>query len=137
MDKNAKQKKAAKAKAEEEALNRILCWVAGGAVLEFLLLLLSRYWSHYTVEQIDFRVALGTAVKILAVAALCCAAGAGYWWNSARKKGQRRNCTGKFRKRNSGLSKRAKSKRKNPCRKLQRNLKQSPSSLKNRLFLQL
>lgn len=94
MDKNAKQKKAEKARAEEEALNRILCWVAGGAVLEFLLLLLSRYWSHYTVEQIDFRVALSTAVKILAVAALACAAGAGYWWNSARKSGKSANLPG-------------------------------------------
>jgi len=88
MDKNAKQKKADKAKAEEAALNRILWWAVGGVILEFLLLLLSRYWSHYTVEQIDLRVALGTAVKILAVAALACAAGAGYWWNSARKSGK-------------------------------------------------
>lgn len=94
MDKNAKQKKAAKAKAEEEALNRILCWVTGGAVLEFLLLLLNRYWSHYTVDQIDLRIALGTAVKILAVAALACAAGAGYWWNNARKNGKGINLPG-------------------------------------------
>lgn len=94
MDKNAKQKKAARAKAEEEALNRILCWVAGGSVLEFLLLLLSRYWTHYTVAQIDLRIALGTAVKILAVAALCCAAGAGYWWLSARKSGKGTNLPG-------------------------------------------
>ena len=78
MDKNAKQKKAAKARAEEEALNRILCWITGGVVLEFLLLLLSRYWTHYTVDQIDLRLALGTAVKILAVAGLCCTVGAGY-----------------------------------------------------------
>lgn len=94
MDKNAKQKKAQKAKAEEEALNRILCWVTGGAVLEFLLLLLNRYWSHYTVEQIDLRIALRTAVRILAVAGLACAAGAGYWWNSARKSSKGTNLPG-------------------------------------------
>ena len=94
MDNNAKKKRAEKAKAEEAALNRILSWVAGGSVLEFLLLLLNRWWSHYTVEQIDFRVALGTAVKILAVAALVCAAGAGYWWNNARRSGKGTNLPG-------------------------------------------
>lgn len=94
MDNNAKKKRAEKAKAEEAALNRILCWVTGGAVLEFLLLLLNRYWTYYTVSQIDFRVALGTAVKILAVAALACAAGGAYWWNSARKSGRGTNLPG-------------------------------------------
>lgn len=94
MDNNVKKKRAEKAKAEEAALNRILCWVTGGAVLEFLLLLLNRWWSHYTVEQIDFRVALGTAVKILAVAALACAAAGAYWWNSARKSGRGTNLPG-------------------------------------------
>lgn len=94
MDKMTKQTKAAKAKAEEEALNRVLCWVAGGAVLEFLLMLLNRYWSHYTAAQIDLRVALGTAVKILAVAALVCAAGALYWWQDVRKSGKSANMPG-------------------------------------------
>ncbi len=94
MDKNAKQAKAAKAKAEEAALNRILCWVAGGSVLWFLLLLLERYWSHYTAGQIEFRVALGTAVKIIAVAGLLCAAAGAYWWYSARKCGKGTNLPG-------------------------------------------
>jgi hypothetical protein len=80
MDKNGRQTKSAKAKAEEETLNRILCWVVGGAVLEFLLLLLNRYWTHYTVAQIDFRLALGTAVKILAVVALVGVVAAAFWW---------------------------------------------------------
>lgn len=88
MDKDMKQTKAAKAKAEEAALNRILCWITGGAVLEFLLLLLSRYWNHYTTDQIELRVALGTAVKILAVAALICAGAAAFWWNGAKKAGK-------------------------------------------------
>ncbi|MCI9264120.1 MAG: hypothetical protein HFF06_06055 [Oscillospiraceae bacterium] len=94
MDNNTKKKRAEKAKAEEAALNRILCWVTGGAVLEFLLLLLSRWWTYYTVDQIDFRVALGTAVKILAVAALACAAGGAYWWNNARRSGKGTNLPG-------------------------------------------
>lgn len=94
MDKNAKQKKAARVRAEEEALNRILCWVAGGAVLEFLLLLLTRYWIYYTGAQVNLRLALNTAVKILAVAGLACAGGAGYWWNNARKNGKGANLPG-------------------------------------------
>ncbi len=85
MDKKAKQVKAARARAEEATLNRILCWIVGGVVLEFLLLLLDRYYSNYTVDQIELAVALRTAVKILAVAALACAAAAAYWWNNARK----------------------------------------------------
>lgn len=94
MDNNAKKKRAERMKAEEAALNRVLCWIAGGSVLEFLLLLLNRYWVYYTVGQIDLRIALGTAVKILAVAGLACAAGAGYWWNNAAKSEKSTNLPG-------------------------------------------
>ena len=94
MNKNTKQAKAARAKAEEATLNRILCWFVGGTVLEFLLLVLNRFWSNYTVSQIELRVALGSAVKILAVAALLCAGGAGVWWNGARKTGKKTNLPG-------------------------------------------
>ncbi len=88
MDKNMRQAKAAKARSEEAALNRIMCWLAGGVVLEFLLLFLDRYYNHYTVSEVELRVALGTTVKILAAAALICAAAAGFWWNTARKGGR-------------------------------------------------
>lgn len=88
MDKNFKKNRAAKAKAEEEALSSILCWVAGGSVLEFLLILLNRYWSHYGVNklffgvtEIHFRTAiLEPAVKVLAFLLLAGAVGAAYWW---------------------------------------------------------
>ena len=46
MDNNVKKKRAARAKAEEEALNRILSWIAGGSLLEFLLMLLNKYCSR-------------------------------------------------------------------------------------------
>ena len=94
MDKNAKRKEAEKIRAEEEALNHILCWMVGGAVLEFLLLLLNRYWTHYTGAQVNLRLALNSVVKILAVAGLVCAGGAGYWWSSARKNGKGVNLPG-------------------------------------------
>lgn len=85
MDKNAKQTRAAKEREEKEALDHILRWVVGGGVMEFLLLLLNRYWCNYTISQINLRLGLGTAVKILAVAALVCAVGAFFWWSGARK----------------------------------------------------
>lgn len=91
MDKNMKRKKAEKEKAEEAALNRILCWVAGGSVLEFLILFLNRYVVYYKVSESTIHTVVDAASKILAVAALCCAAGAGYWWNSARKGGRGTN----------------------------------------------
>lgn len=94
MDKNAKQVKAARAREEEAALRRVLCWFAGGAVLECLLLLLNKYYTNYTVSQIELRVALGTAVKVLAVAALAGAAAAGFWWNNTRKAGGKTNLPG-------------------------------------------
>ena len=88
MDKNFKKNRAAKAKAEEEALSSILCWVAGGSVLEFLLVLLNRYWSHYGtnkmlfgISEIQFRAnILGPGVKVLAFLLLAAAAGAACWW---------------------------------------------------------
>lgn len=89
MDKNAKQAKAAKAKAEEAALNRILCWMVGGVILEFILLLLNRYVIYSKVSEYAIHMAVYTAVKILAVAALACAVAAGYWWKSARSVGKK------------------------------------------------
>ena len=94
MDKNAKQKRAEKAKAEEAALNRILCWIVGGVALEFLVLLLARYVVYYKVAEYTIHVVVSTAAKILAVAGLACAAGAAYWWNSARKSGKGVNLSG-------------------------------------------
>lgn len=88
MDKNMKRKKAEKAKAEEAALNRILCWVTGGVVLEFILLLLNRYWNAFIVGLSQLQTALDIGIRIMAVAGLICAAGALYWWDCARKSGK-------------------------------------------------
>lgn len=89
MDKNAKQAKAAKAKAEEAALNRILCWIVGGTVLWALTLLLNRYIVYYRVSEYSVHLAVLTAVKFLAVGGLVCAAAAGYWWKSLRAAGKK------------------------------------------------
>lgn len=91
MDNNAKKKKAEKAKEEEAALNRILCWIVGGTVLWALVLFLNRYLIYYKVSEHPVHVAVDIAAKILAVAGLVCAAGAGYWWNNAKKSGRNVN----------------------------------------------
>lgn len=80
MNKNMKQVKAAKAKAEEEALNRILYWVAGGSVLEFLLLLLNRYWCHYGPKTLQLRLMLDKVIPVAGVLALVAAAGGAWLW---------------------------------------------------------
>lgn len=87
MNKNTKQVKAAKAKAEEEALNRILYWVAGGAVMEFLLLLLNRYWSHYGPKTLQLRLVLEDVILWVGLAALAAAVGGAWLWvRAAREK---------------------------------------------------
>ncbi len=79
MDKSYKQTKADRAKAEEAAINRILFWIVGGTVVEFFVMLLDRYWVHYSIAELDLRVALDLPVKILAFVALLGAVALGYW----------------------------------------------------------
>ena len=88
MDKNVKQTRAAKAKAEEAALNRILCWLFGGAVLEIMMLLLNRYWVNHRVSEIDLWATLHTVVKVGTFVALALAAVAFVWWRSAHRNGK-------------------------------------------------
>jgi len=85
MDKNMKQARAARARQEEAVLNRILLWIAGGAVMEFLLLLLNRYYCNVRGGEIDIFLALANMVKVLAFAALACAAAALFWRSAAGK----------------------------------------------------
>ncbi len=94
MDKNAKQRRIEKARAEDTALTRILYWVVGGSALEFFLLLLNRYWASFLVTEINFRPALDVGIRILAVAGLICAAGAFYWWRCAVKAGKGKDLPG-------------------------------------------
>lgn len=87
MDKSIKKNRAAKAKAEEEALNSILYWVLGGLTLEFLLILLNRYWVNYRIAEFDFRSGiLEPAVKILAFLSLAGVAVAAFWWKKGGMK---------------------------------------------------
>lgn len=88
MDKSVKKNKAAKAKAEEEALNSILYWFVGGCVLEFLLLLLKRYWVDYRLgAELNFLLhVLMPAVTVLSFLALAGSAAAFFWWKKSGMK---------------------------------------------------
>lgn len=82
MDKNTKKMRAQRAKREEAILNRIMAWLAGGAVLEFLLLLLNQRYSYadtWTVIQMT--------IRILTVAGLVCTVIGLMWLRTAAKNG--------------------------------------------------
>ena len=104
MNKNIKQMKAAKAKAEEAVLNRILYWFAGGAVLECILLFINRYLYHYVISEFAITEALHIGVRYVAVGALACAAAALFWWNGARKSGKNTGLPGTLALFMAGLS---------------------------------
>lgn len=89
MDKSIKKNRMAKAKAkaEEEALNSILYWFVGGTVVEFLLKLLDRYWTHTRIGEFTFRVdVLEPAVTVISFLALAGSAAAFFWWKKGGMK---------------------------------------------------
>ena len=67
---NKKEQKLQREHQEDVILNKVLCWIVGSVVLEFLLLLLNRYYVNYTAapESIALAGALRTAFKVLGVA---------------------------------------------------------------------
>lgn len=94
MDKFERQKMSEQTRREKEreesaAFNRVLFWIGGGVVLEFLLLLLNRFYNNYRVEEIGLATALRPAVKIAAVVALVVTVVLALLWRRARtgKKG--------------------------------------------------
>lgn len=52
---------------EDATLNKVLLWIVGAVVLEFLVLLLNRFYVNNTVEQIPVMVAIHDVLPILAV----------------------------------------------------------------------
>ena len=65
MDKNQRE---ARRRQEDRALNRGLMWVGGAIVLEFLLLLVNRYYIHFKTSEIDLAIALRTVLQVLRIA---------------------------------------------------------------------
>lgn len=64
MDKN---KKEARRRQEDAALNRALLWVAGAIVLECLLLLVNRYYIYYRAVEVDIAIAIRGALKAVQI----------------------------------------------------------------------
>lgn len=62
-----KKEKTVKAKQEDIVLTKVLYWIVGAVVLEFLLLLLNRFYVNYTVDTINIALALQTVLTVLSV----------------------------------------------------------------------
>lgn len=83
-------KKADKKKQEDIALTRALIWFAAAMVVEFLLLLVNKYYINFTADSVSIRVALamGTVLKVTTVLGLLAAVLFGLWsWKRAKKQG--------------------------------------------------
>ena len=73
---------------EDAVLNKVLIWIVGAVVLEFLMLLLNRYYVHYTPATISLAMTLRSVFRVLAVALPVCAVALGVWCFSLYKKGK-------------------------------------------------
>lgn len=69
---NKKEQQIQRAKQEDEILTKVLWWIVGAVVLEALLLLLNRVYSHYTPDQIAMAQALRHVFTGLAVVLPVC-----------------------------------------------------------------
>jgi len=80
-------KKANRNKQEDIALTRALIWFGAAMVLEFLLLLVNKYYINFTADSaaIDLALALGTVIKVTTVLGLLGAAVCGFFgWKRAK-----------------------------------------------------
>ncbi len=85
---NKKEMKLQREKQEDVVLNKVLWWIVGAVVLEFLLLLLNRAYTYYTPAGIGLAQALRTAFKVLAVVLPICFVALLVWYRAARKSGR-------------------------------------------------
>ena len=83
-------KRADKKKQEDIALNRALIWFAAAMVVEFLLLLVNKYYINFTADSESIRLALtmGTILKVTTIFGLLAAVLFGVWgWKQGKKTG--------------------------------------------------
>ena len=81
------KKNAARKKQEDIALTRALIWFGAAMVLEFLLLLVNKYYVNFTADSasIDLALAMGTVVKVTTVLGLAGAVVCGFFgWKKAK-----------------------------------------------------
>lgn len=84
------RKRADRKKQEDIALTRALIWFAAAMVVEFLLLLVNKYYINFTADSASIRLALamGTVLKVTGVLGLLGAVLCGVWsWKQAKKDG--------------------------------------------------
>ena len=81
-------KRADRKKQEDIALTRALIWFGAAMVLEFLLLLVNKYYVNFTVDSVSIALALGTVLKVTAAAGLIGAVLCGVWsWKRMNAEG--------------------------------------------------
>lgn len=83
-------KRVDKKKQEDIALTRALIWFAAAMVVEFLLLLVNKYYINFTADSESIRLALtmGTVLKVTTVLGLLAAVLCGVWgWKRGKKTG--------------------------------------------------
>lgn len=84
------KKKADRSKQEDIALTRALIWFGAAMALEFLLLLVNKYYVNFTADStsINLALALGTVVKVTTVLGLLGAAVCGFFgWKRIKADG--------------------------------------------------
>jgi len=81
------RKRADRKKQEDIALTRALIWFGAAMVLEFLLLLVNKYYVNFTADSasITLALALGTVIKVTAAAGLVGAVLSGLWCSKRTK----------------------------------------------------
>ena len=83
-----KREKTERAKQEDAVLNKVLYWIVGAVVLEFLLLLVNRFYVSYTVAMLETALAIETALGVLSVVFPICFVLSLVWAALSRKKGR-------------------------------------------------
>ena len=85
---NKKEQQMQRERQEDVVLNKVLWWIVGAVVLEFLLLLLNRFYSYYTPDGIALAQALRTVFTVLGIVLPLCFLALLAWYRSARRSGK-------------------------------------------------
>ncbi len=82
-----KREKMERARQEDAVLHKVLYWIVGAVVLEFLLLLVNRFYVNYTVELVEVARGIRSALGVLSVVFPICFVAALVWTARCRKQG--------------------------------------------------
>ncbi len=84
----SKERKADKRRQEDRTLNRVLGWFGGAVVLEFLLLLLNRFYVHFDTSGVELAYGLAKLLEVLIWVGLAAAVASGVWLGLRRSRGK-------------------------------------------------